>query len=110
MKSHLPQVLSVRAVARLLRCVVTTVEDHARRGELPGLKFGNGWVFPTAALMLHLNELAQAQAAERRKPVRPLAILMEPNTAGRRRRPPLQLPSLDAITPPVRKPPEPTSR
>ena len=110
LKSHLPQVLSLHAVAKLLRCAETTVEECARRGELPGLKFGQGWVFPTGALTLRLNELAQEQAAERRKMVRPLAVLMVPNTAGRKTRLPPQLPSLDAVAPRVRQRAEPTSR
>lgn len=109
LKSHLPQVLSLHAVAKLLRCAETTVEECARRGELPGLKFGQGWVFPTGALTLRLNELAQEQAAERRKMVRPLGVLMAPNTAGRKTRLPPQLPSLDAVAPRVRQRAEPAS-
>jgi hypothetical protein len=68
MKLQLPPVLDVADVAALLRCAETTVEDRARRGELPGLKIGESWVFPAGALTLRLDELALEQAAIRRKP------------------------------------------
>ena len=67
--SQQPTVLDVAAVAVLLRCAETTVEDRARRGDLPGLKIGESWVFPAGALTVALDQLALDQAAERRKPV-----------------------------------------
>lgn len=52
------QVLSVDDMAALLSCSAKTVEDLARRGELPGLKPGGGWIFPAGALAQRLDELA----------------------------------------------------
>jgi Helix-turn-helix domain len=62
-------VLKVADVAALLGCAISTVEERARSGDLPGLKFGDGgWVFPAGALAMRLDELAIAQAAVRREP------------------------------------------
>jgi hypothetical protein len=89
----LPNVLDVSAVAALLRCAETTVEDRARRGELPGLKIGESWVFPAGALTQRLDELALEQAAERRKPApKPTAVLHQVPASKRARRSPPVLP------------------
>ena len=61
-------VLETEAVASLLRCAPTTVRDRARTGDLPGIKFGDDWVFPAEALHMRLTELALEQAAKRRQP------------------------------------------
>lgn len=62
-------VLGVSEVAALLRCSERTVEDKARAGDLPGLKFGDGgWVFPRPALITRLTEEALAEASKRRAP------------------------------------------
>jgi dUTP pyrophosphatase len=53
--------------AAILRCSVKTVEEHARTGNLPGLKFGDGWIFPVEALLARVNELALEQAQGRRQ-------------------------------------------
>ena len=71
-----PTVLDVATVAALLHCAETTVEDRARRGDLPGLKIGGSWVFPAGALTVALDQLALDQAAERRKPMRPTGHLV----------------------------------
>ena len=63
------EVLGVKEVAQLLRCSGTTVEEKARKGELPGLLFGDGgWVFPVGALLKRLDELALEESAKRRAP------------------------------------------
>ncbi len=74
---QLPSVLDVATVAALLRCAETTVEERARRGELPGLKIGESWVFPAGALTVRLDQLALEQAAERRKPALPSGQLVD---------------------------------
>lgn len=53
-------VLTKDQVADLLQCDATTVEEHARNGDLPGVKYGRSWVFPRAALLARLNDVAQA--------------------------------------------------
>lgn len=62
----LPEVLDPDAAAKLVGCAVTTLEEHARSGHLPGVKLGRQWVFPTANLLRELNERATAEAAQRR--------------------------------------------
>ena len=62
------QVYTADQAAELLGCSAKTVEDMARRGELPGIKPGGGWVFPAGALAQRLDQLALEQAAARRKP------------------------------------------
>ncbi len=61
------QVPTVAQVAHILGCTERTVEDHARAGRLPGLKFGTSWVFPMGALVTRLDEWALEEAALRRK-------------------------------------------
>lgn len=62
------------AVAQLLKCSERTVEDHARSGRLPAVKFGDGWMFPAEALLRAVNRLAEDEAARRAKPAAPSAI------------------------------------
>lgn len=83
-------VLDASDVATVLRCAVTTVEERARTGDLPGLKFGDGWIFPAAALATRLNELALEQAAQRRKPAPKSGVLHEikKSTSKPKRTPP----------------------
>lgn len=61
-------------VADLLKCSVRTVEDHARAGRLPAVKFGDGWMFPTEALLRAVNRLAEEEAARRQQPAAPKAV------------------------------------
>lgn len=53
-----PVVLDVAEVATLMRCSPKTVQERARTGDLPGLKWGDDWVFPAGALARRLDELA----------------------------------------------------
>lgn len=62
------EILDTDAVAKLLHCDPETVEIKARKGDFPGLKIGKGWIFPRAALMTRLVELALEEAALRREP------------------------------------------
>jgi len=52
------EILTKDEVAALLDCEPTTIEEKARRRELPGLKIGRSWIFPKEALMQRLNEIA----------------------------------------------------
>lgn len=61
-----PEVFDTPAVAAMLCCAESTVEAHARAGNLPGLKFGDRWVFPAAAFLARINELATDEAERRR--------------------------------------------
>lgn len=62
----LPEVLSAEQLAELLGCQGETVQQLAIAGELPGVKVGRGWVFPTEALLVRLNQMATEQSAERK--------------------------------------------
>jgi excisionase family DNA binding protein len=90
-------VLNEIEVAQLLGCAVTTVQDRARSGDLPGLKYGDGgWRFPARALSARLEEVALQQAAERRKPAQTLAGVLVSVKGGKRgesKRMPPKLPS-----------------
>jgi excisionase family DNA binding protein len=52
--------------AVLMHCTADQVEELARAGEIPGLKFGRSWLFVRADLLAYLAEKARAEALERR--------------------------------------------
>ena len=74
--------LDSKAVADLLCCSVRTAEDHARNGSLPAVKFGDGWLFPSEALLRAVNRMAEETAAQRAKPAAPKAIKHQPVRKG----------------------------
>ena len=61
-------ILTTAAVASLLDCEESTVQARATSGDLPGVKVGRSWVFPEAALLERLNDMAREGAALRRMP------------------------------------------
>lgn len=72
------EVLTVDQVASALGCSPRTVEERARAGDLPGLKFGDGgWIFPLQALLQVLNKCATDQAEERKRPQTPAGVLVK---------------------------------
>jgi Helix-turn-helix domain len=95
----LPAPLTVDQAAALLRCAPKTVQARARAGDLPGLKWGEDWIFPAGAFFARLDEIALEEAAERRKPAKPTGQLLDikaaPGGRGGRRAPP-KLPSISA--------------
>ena len=78
--------------AALLRCTTEQVEELARAGEIPGLKFGRSWLFVRSDLLAYLAEKARREADERRAKRQPGVT---PITAKLKRRlpPPLLLPT-----------------
>ena len=70
----MPFVLSSEQVAEMLLCDVTTVHEQSLKGNLPGLKFGRAWCFPTDALAARLSELALAEAERRRATGKALGV------------------------------------
>lgn len=68
------------ACAELLLCSSDQVEDLARAGEIPGVKFGRGWLFVRADMLAYLAERGRREAEERRsarapntpRPIRPV--------------------------------------
>lgn len=89
----LAPVLTVDDVAELLHCAPRTVQERARRGDLPGLRWGDDWVFPAGALLKRLDEVALADASERRKPAAPTAVVLRQVPTKARR----QLPVLPSV-------------
>lgn len=64
-------IYNVAQVADLLGCTEETVVERINAGELPGAKFGRGWVIPADALRVRLNEIALEHAKTRRQGPRP---------------------------------------
>lgn len=61
-------VMTTAQVAELLDCTQQTVEEKARLGLLPSIKFGRSHIFPVEALLAQLNELAKENLRPRTKP------------------------------------------
>ncbi len=60
------EILNTEELARLLECDEETVAKRIIDGDLPGTKFGRGWVIPRQALLQRINEMAMQDAAARR--------------------------------------------
>ena len=58
-------VLNEAEVAEILDCEPSTVQEKARLGELPAIKFGRSWRFPRVALLESLNARALANKPKR---------------------------------------------
>jgi hypothetical protein len=88
----LPPVIDSEFAAGLLRCSQKTVEERMRTGDLPGEKFGEGWVVGAAAFLHRVNEICMERMLERRKRPEPSAVAA--NDGGRQ---PPKLPSLEIV-------------
>ncbi len=64
-------IYNVTQVAELLDCTEETVVERINAGQLPGAKFGRGWVIPADALRVRLNEIALENAKIRRQGFQP---------------------------------------
>ncbi|MDP3654284.1 MAG: helix-turn-helix domain-containing protein [Rhodoferax sp.] len=64
-------VLNEAEVAEILDCEPKTVQEKARLGELPAVKFGRSWRFPRTALLEALHAKA---LANKPKPALPKAV------------------------------------
>jgi excisionase family DNA binding protein len=89
-------------MAAALGCTPETVQARALAGELPGVKFGRGWVFPREAVLEALNRAARLQAEARAtvKITAPAGVAVVPAAPAGRRRAPVALPSLPSSNPP----------
>jgi hypothetical protein len=91
-------ILSADQVANLMRCSVSTIENKARTGEIPGVLWGDGgWVFPAAALYERLNQIARQNAQQRCLTPEAVAVATQVRQSRARRAPP-SLPSLGAAS------------
>lgn len=87
MCDQLAPFLTPAAAAEMLRCSTKTIEDRLRAGDLPGEKFGEGWILPTEAFVQRVNEIALEKMLQRRKarnPLPPVAVAVK----SRLRQPP----------------------
>lgn len=83
------QIYTAEQVAVLMGCSVKTVEAMARDGDLPGIKPGGAWIFPSGALASQLDALALEQSRARKAPKAPTATFQAPSErmdSTRRRR------------------------
>lgn len=92
-----PQIYTAAQAAELLECSAKTVEERLRNGDLPGLKFGDGWVIPAGAFWQRLDELAIEQAAKRRQPPAPAATTVQVAEGRRARATTRQAPALPKL-------------
>lgn len=60
------ETINAAQCAALLQCTETTVEELTRKGELPGIKIGRGWIYVKADLLNYLAEKARLEAQDRR--------------------------------------------
>ena len=82
------QIYTAEQVAALMGCSVKTVEAMARDGDLPGIKPGGAWIFPSGALATQLDALALENSRARKAPKAPTATFQAPaeRKGGTRRR------------------------
>ncbi|MEJ1164741.1 helix-turn-helix domain-containing protein [Variovorax sp. CCNWLW186] len=76
--------MSSEEVASYLDCETKTVEEAARTGRLPGVKFGRSWRFPLSALLEALHEEAMNTAKKNRTRPEPVAIAKPTGRKSRR--------------------------
>ncbi|WP_225784548.1 helix-turn-helix domain-containing protein [Xenophilus sp. Marseille-Q4582] len=55
----LPEILYTEDLAKLFKCQPSTVDQAARDGAIPSVKFGHDRIFPRDALIERLNEMAR---------------------------------------------------
>lgn len=92
------ETIDSQGAADLLHCDAGTVQTLARRGELPGLKFGRDWLFVRADLLAYLAQRGRDEAEQRRRqreipPLHP-AVGLPVSPGRKRRRTPPTLPAL----------------
>lgn len=93
--------LNAEDVAELLHAEAATVMQFARRGELPGTRFGKAWVFMRDDVIEFLRKQisSDTEARQRRFTITaPVAVITQPKPSSRRRQPPL-LPVLASAAP-----------
>lgn len=52
------EILNASELSELLHCQPSAVREAARTGRLPGVKYGDDWIFPLEAVLRVLNEQA----------------------------------------------------
>lgn len=76
-----------------LQCSEDIATQALASGDLPGVRYGRGWIVPVGALLSRLDEVALEQAAQRRAAREtPTTINPEALSRGRQARVPPALP------------------
>lgn len=65
--THATDTINASQCAELLQCTTETVEELTRKGDLPGVKIGRGWIYVRADLLAYLAEKGRQEAEERRQ-------------------------------------------
>lgn len=60
------ETINTEQCADLLWCTEARVEELARNGELPGVKYGRNWIFVRADLLAYIAEKGRREAEARR--------------------------------------------
>jgi hypothetical protein len=95
------ETIDAKQAAELLFCSEAEAEQAARDGEIPGIKFGRGWVFVKHDLIAFIAEEARAQAQQRRAKKHPAPVQMGMDPAPKDKRARRQPPTLPALPSPT---------
>lgn len=90
------ETIDTEQCAELLHCTEQRIEELTRSGELPGMKFGRGWIYVKADLLAYIADRARKEAEERRQDLNARKTVPNLNTPIRPRRqipPPLPIPT-----------------
>ena len=97
-------VINAEQCAQLLYCTEQRIEELTRAGELPGMKYGRGWIYVKADLLAYIAERARKEAEERRLDLNARKLVPRLDIPVKRRRqipPPLPVPP-EGFVPPQR--------
>ena len=90
------ETINAEQCAELLYCTEQRIEELTRTGELPGMKFGRGWIYVKADLLAYIADRARKEAEERRQDLSARKSVPRLDIAFRPRRqtpPPLPVPA-----------------
>lgn len=68
--SGIPPLINAEQAANLVGCSKEHIEGLADRGKIPATKYGRGWVFVTAQLVLHVAHDAAKNVCKTDRPPR----------------------------------------
>ena len=90
------ETINAEQCAELLYCTEQRIEELTRTGELPGMKFGRGWIYEKADLLAYIADRARKEAEERRQDLnarKAIPRLDMPIRPRRQAPPPLPVPA-----------------
>lgn len=100
MNTYPSETVDIDEAAALMNAQTDTVQQIARRGELPGAKIGKAWVFMRADVLAYVQKKIDGDTAERRRNVRSSItmcnVVVQPPRGRSKPRP--VLPDLPSIT------------